>query len=69
MSGVHPIVLATIRKHRAEAELMLARLESAGRTVPAMTRSSIEMNRNARKVREARDILAAWKSVEREASA
>lgn len=68
MSAVHAIVLATIRKHRAEAELMLARLESQERTVPAMTRSSIEMNRNARKVREARDILAAWKSVEREAS-
>jgi len=69
MSGVHPIVLATIRKHRAEAELTLARLESAGRTVPAMTRSNTEMSRNARRIREAQNILAAWISVEREASA
>lgn len=68
MSAVHAIVLATIRKHKAEAELTLARLESQSRTIPATTRSSNDMNRVVRKVREARAILAAWTSVEREAS-
>lgn len=68
MNATHAIVLATIRKHLAEAELTLARLESQERTIPATTRSSNEMNRLARKTREAKHVLAAWICVERQAA-
>jgi hypothetical protein len=67
--SVHPIVLATIRKHLAEAELKVAQLESQGRTVPATTRSSNDMLRLAKKINEAKAVHASWLSVEREARA
>jgi hypothetical protein len=67
MNGQHPIVLAMVRKHLAEAELTLARLESQARAVPATTRSSNSMLLLTRKIREAKDVLAAWVSVERQA--
>jgi hypothetical protein len=67
--SVHPIVLATIRKHLAEAELKVAQLESQGRTVPATTRSSNDMLRLAKKINEAKAVHLGWVSVEREARA
>lgn len=69
MSAVHGIVLATIRKHKAEAELTLARLESRRRTVPAGQRSSMATLALGKQAAEARAVVAAWTSVEREASA
>lgn len=64
MAEVHGIVRATIRKHVAEAELTLARLESQARTVPATLRGNSDMLRTTKKIAEARSVLSAWLKVQ-----
>lgn len=67
--NIHPITLATIRRHLAEAELKLAVLESARECLPPTAASANQGARLARKIREAKKEHASWVSVEREASA
>lgn len=60
MTEASALVRATIRKHQAEAELSLAKLESVSRTVPATLRSNNDMLRLTKKIKEARSVLEAW---------
>lgn len=64
MSNANDIVLATVRKHRAEAELVMARLESQERCVPATIRGSTDMLRLSKRIREAAAIVQAWREAE-----
>lgn len=67
--SVHPIVLATIRKHLAEAELRLAQLEARREEVPATQGTHVQASRLARQIIQAKSQHSSWASVEREASA
>lgn len=67
--SVHPIVLATIRKHLAEAELRLATLEARREEIPATAGSHVQASRLARQIVQAKAQHSSWASVEREASA
>lgn len=64
--SVHPIVLATIRKHLADAELAVARLTSQAATIPATRRANDGMLHLTKRIKEAQAIFDAWASVERE---
>jgi hypothetical protein len=66
--SVHPIVLATIRKHLAEAELRLAVLEAKREEVPATAGTHVQASRLARQIKQAQSQRTSWASVEREAS-
>ena len=67
--SIHPTVLATIRKHLAEAELRLATLESKREEIPATVGTHVQASRLARQITQARAQHTSWASVEREASA
>lgn len=67
--NIHPITLATIRRHLSDAALKVAQLESKQRRLPALRSTSNQALRLAREVKEARAEYASWVSVEREASA
>lgn len=66
--SIHPIVLATIRRDLAEAELRLAILESRREELPVLTGSSSQASRLARQIKEMRAQVASWTSVERQAA-
>lgn len=66
--SVHPIVLATIRKHLAEAELRLAQLEARREEVPATAGGAYVASRIARQITQAKAQHASWVSVERQAA-
>lgn len=66
--SIHPIVLATIRRDLAEAELRLAILESRREELPALAGSTTQASRLARQIKEMRAQVASWTSVERQAA-
>lgn len=61
---IHPLVLATIGKLTADAQLRLETLRSKENTTPATTRSSNDALRLAKAIREQAAIVAAWTQVD-----
>lgn len=61
---IHPLVLATIGKLTADAQLRLETLRSKENTTPATTRSSNDALRLAKMIREQQAIVTAWTQVD-----
>ena len=61
-SAAQAIVSATVRKHLAEADLNLARLQSKANAVPATARASDSMLRLTKQIKEAAELARAWRS-------
>lgn len=61
-NAAESIVQATMRKHLAEADLALARLQSKANAVPATARASESMLRLTKQIKEAAELARAWRS-------
>lgn len=57
---VHPLVLAELRRSKAEAEFKLARLESEYKSIPAGAKSTMSTLRLHRRIQELTRVWAAW---------
>lgn len=61
--GIHPLVMAALRRDLGEAEFKLRRLESEMNTVPAGARSTMGTLRLAKRVKELQRVCESWQRV------
>lgn len=59
--STHPVVVATMRKHLAEAELKAAVLEEQARTIPAGRRATPQSMTLSKKIASAHGQALAWR--------
>jgi hypothetical protein len=63
MNAHHDLVTATVQKHAADAAILVARLESRERAIPAGRRATHAALALSKQVAEARKVKAAWESL------
>lgn len=61
--AMHPIVLATIRRHLAEAELRVAVLKSKREEIPATRGAMVAASRVSRQILQAQAQADSWTAV------